>query len=611
MMGSTCNRRLSVWTAVAAALLFSVSPARATLRYGDIQISGNVQTQNLVRIAEIDRPHPIQQRNTFRLQYEHQLAQGGQFLKSVRLPGIQSINFFLYYRFVYDSIYDIAPGGKLQASDGSTGGKLSQIPDGARRDIAFENVIREVFLDLKLSVLPVSFRLGRQQLNWGEADSFRALDSVNPIDLTWHLQQEAGLLGKAGFDELRVPVWMVKALIDLGTVGPFSNAFIEAYDIPFDFQQSKLAFLPKPFSVSVRNPFRPGLVLDAGTQAGLPPGLLLVQPCFDRSGSPLSNSAAQADFSNTAQTGFCDSKRFPKSRLGQGLFDRHDPTDMNSFGARFGAATDLGVQFTLAYIYRRHYFDIPTAGSAKIRQGRVAGAPLDFLNIGLDTAHTSLDPITRTNTPVLGYIRVPIEFYMPYVHVFGASANYADDYTGAVFRAEMTYTKGFPISDFDDANGIVKKDVMLSMIGFDRPTWIHFLNPRATWLISFQLFTNWIPNHQDSLVGVPNSNLIPRQFRDEPSVDRVKGVEMLSTLIFTTFYKGGSVVPAFLIIPQWSYLPTFSFQAGVEWYLTNNLIFTPALRIYTTPKGRAVDEPYGIGRLGKYDEVQAKLTYQF
>src|SRR3989442_1564125 len=84
--------------------------------------------------------------------------------------------------------------------------------------------------DIKLSVLPVSFRIGRQQMNWGEADSFRALDSVNPIDLSWHLQQEAGLIGKVGFDELRVPLWAVKMLVDIGQVGPLSNMFLEAYD---------------------------------------------------------------------------------------------------------------------------------------------------------------------------------------------------------------------------------------------------------------------------------------------------------------------------------------------------------------------------------------------
>lgn len=601
---------------VAAVTLLLATAAQATLRYGDIQVSGNLQTQNLFRVPEIDQFTPVQQRNTFRLQYEHQLVEGGLLFKNYQIPFINSANLFAYYRFVYDSIYDIVPGPDLEASDGSTGGKFSDIPNRDRPEIAFENVLREVFLDVKLAKLPVSLRIGRQQLNWGEADSFRALDSVNPVDFSWHFQQEAGLIGKVGFDELRVPMWMVKALVNLGSIGPLSNVFLEAYDNPFDFQQSKLRFLPSsPWSLSVRNPFRPGLVLDGSSGAGLPPGSLLLEPCWDTSGSAGSNSAVSADFSNSSQTGFCDSTTLPLSRLRQGLFDRHDPADVNQFGARLGASTSFGAQFSVNYMYRRHYIEIPTAGSSKVRQGAVNASPTDFISLDLTDrgtpSHTAFDPITKQSTTVSGYIRLPIEFYMPYVHVFGMSGNYFDELTGTVFRMEATYTKGFPISDILAPNAVEKHDVLLSMVGFDRPTWITFLNPRATWLFTAQLFMNWIPNHKNSMVQLPNSSLIPGLFRDEPSVDEVKELEMLSTFIATTFYRGGSVVPVLAIIPQWSYMPTFAFIAAMDFYATNNLIFTPAVRVYTTPKGDVVDEPYGIGRLGRWDEVQAKITYQF
>jgi hypothetical protein len=589
-------------------------PAGATLRYGPIQISGNLQTQNLFRVPDLDQWSIVQQRNTFRLQYEHQLVEGGLLFKETPIPFVTEANLFAYYRFVYDSVFDMAPGGHLQASDGSPAGRLEDLPNGVRRNVAMENVLREFFVDAKIAGLPLSLRIGRQQMNWGEADSFRALDSVNPIDLTWHFQQEAGLLGKAGFDELRVPMWAVKALYRIGTIGPFSNTFVEAYDNPFDFQQSKIRFLPQsPWSVSVRNPFRPGLVIDAGALQGGPPGLVLLEPCFDRTGRPVSNSAGQVDFSRASETGFCDAHG-PRTSLRQGLFDRHDPADVNQFGVRLGSSIG-GFQFTANYIRRRHYFEIPTAGSARVRQGALLANPADFVSLDLidrgQPSHTAHDPITGQDTTVLGFIRIPIEFYMPQVHVFGFSANYFEELTGSVLRAEATYTLGFPISDLADPNGIVKKDVLLAMIGFDRPTWITWLNRRATWLISAQLFVNWIPGHDDTLVQLPNSNLIPGQFRDEPTIDRVKEVEMLSTLIATTFYRGGSVVPIVAIIPQWSYMPTFAFLGAVDWYITNNWILTPAIRIYTTPDGGVVDEPYGIGRLGKWDEVQLKLTYQF
>lgn len=605
---------------VAAALLSFVSTAHATYRYGDIQISGNVEEQTLIRTPELDQYHLVQQRNTFRVQYEHQLVQGGKFLKNYGIPGIASASLFAYYRFVFDSVYYAQPGGRLQAGDGSSGGTFRDLNDD-KSDLAFENVLREVFLDLRLSVLPVSLRLGRQQMNWGEADSFRALDSVNPIDLSWHLQQEAGLIGKVGFDELRVPMWALKVLVDIGAVGPLSNVFLEAYDNPFDFQQSKLRFLPAPWSVSVRNPFRSGLTIDLVNQLGVPPvisnllpgPLKTVQACFDTTGNtqpnnPILGGANNVDFSKTATTGFCDSKNLQQTSLRRGAFDRHDPFDVNQFGVRLSGSTSFGASFSIDYLHRRHYFDIPDAGTAKIHQGALLAAPQNFIAL---SPHSTTDPITKTTTPVAGFLRIPLEFYMPYVNVIGASANLADDYTGTVFRAEATYTLGFPISDSANPNGVVKRDVMLGMVGFDRPTWVHFLNPRATWLISGQFFINYVPNHQKTLVGVPNSNLIPGQFRDTNTLDHIKQFEMLSTLIFTTFYRGGSVVPVIAIIPQWSYMPTFAFIFGAQIYLTNNFIFTPALRIYTTPHGGPVDEPYGIGRLGKWDEIQAKLTYQF
>jgi len=224
-------RHLSVSAALVGAVAFTC-PAHATYRWGDIQVSGNLEQQTLIRTPEIDEFNPVQQRNTLRLQYEQQLVQGGKLLHWASLPGVSSVNLFAYYRGVFDSIYYIQPGGRLEASDGSTGGTLRDL-DHDKSDLAFEDVLREVFVDLKLSALPVSFRIGRQQMNWGEADQFRALDSVNPIDLSWHLQQEAGLIGKVGFDELRVPMWAVKILVDLGQIGPLSNMFLEAYDNPF------------------------------------------------------------------------------------------------------------------------------------------------------------------------------------------------------------------------------------------------------------------------------------------------------------------------------------------------------------------------------------------
>ena len=102
-----------------------------------------------------------------------------------------------------------------------------------------ENVLREVFLDLELSALPVSFRIGRQQIVWGNTVNFRALDNTNSLDLSWHMQQEAGILGRVGFSELRIPTFAVKMLVKLPSVGPFADSYLEAYDIPFEFEPTE------------------------------------------------------------------------------------------------------------------------------------------------------------------------------------------------------------------------------------------------------------------------------------------------------------------------------------------------------------------------------------
>ncbi len=628
--GGSWGRSGRVVGATAVALALMSSAANATIRYGDIQISGNVSAQNLFRIQNgpdtFSAFNPVQQRNTLRLQYEHELINAGKFTGSdFEMPLFSRAAFFAYYRFVYDSIYDIAPGPFLESQDGASGGKISDIRARDRWDVASENTLREVFIDLDLKDLPVSFRIGRQQIVWGEALSFRALDSTNALDLTWHAQQEAGLFGKVGFDELRIPSWAFKMLINIGTVGPFSNTFVEAYDIPFDFTPAEIRFLPAPWSISLPSLIRPGLVVDLGNVAlGTPTGLT-VQPCFDMTGNSEPNSEANVDFSTAAETGICNSGGRQVSRFRQGIYDRRDPEDVNHFGMRVSSAV-AGVNFTLQYIHRRNSgADIPGSGAAKAQVGAVNGNPVGFVQPTL--GHETTDPITReTKTATVGYLRVPVEVYYPYVEVFGASANYFEEFTGAVLTAEAAFTHGLPISTLDPhGNGLNKKDVILGAINFDRPTWIRFLNPRSTWLIIGQLNFNYILNHQkikrieDSATGqpqftgdvsLPNSSLIPGQFGGLDRIDELKELELLSILAFTTFYKGGTVAPLIAIISDWANCPSMGFAVGMDYLPTNDIIITPTLRIFTN-FGRNVDEPWGIGRFSQWDELSLKFTYQF
>ena len=385
--------------------------------------------------------------------------------------------------------------------------------------------------------------------------------------------------------------------------------------------------MPAPWSVPVRNPFRQGLVLDAGAASGLPAGVLLVQPCFDTTGNSAPNATANADFSQAAETGFCDSRGLQRSRLRQGLYDRRDPEDVNQFGGRMGAVGPLGINFTLNYMYRRNLgADIPGATVAKAQVGAVNNDPVGFIQfdgVPVLSTHTSTDPITNETTATTGYLRIPIEFYYPYVHVMGASANYFEEFTGAVLTAEAAFTHGMPIGTLDPhGNGLNKKDVILGAVNFDRPTWIRWLNERATWLIIGQLNFNYILDHDDievdpvtgeflnGDVGVPNSALIPEQFGSESRIDELKELEMLSLFAFSSFYRGGSFVPTVVWVSDWANAPTMAWFVGFDYLPTNNFIITPQVRIFWT-NGHTVDEPWGPGRSTNNDEVQLKFTYQF
>jgi len=49
---------------------------------------------------------------------------------------------------------------------------------------------------------------------------------VNPLDVSWHMVQEASAAG-VGWDELRRPLVEMKGLYDLGNLGPISQSFVE------------------------------------------------------------------------------------------------------------------------------------------------------------------------------------------------------------------------------------------------------------------------------------------------------------------------------------------------------------------------------------------------
>src|SRR6059058_5166577 len=489
--------RLVCLAALAVALAaFIPRPAAATQKFGPIQLSVNLQTQNLVRHPDDAHYEFIQNRNTARIQFDYDWLQSGLFYGKYNIPFIESSHLFVVYRGVYDSIYDTTPGF-FEKSDihgraypglktgqfldifdratkvgvpnaaGSftrltrTQLSISGLTHGERDALKFDNQLREAYADIKFRTIPLTIRAGRQQIVWGETDNFRMLDRANPLDLTWHFQQEIPAPA-FGWDQIRRPLWMIKFLYSLGDVWKLSQNFLEWYWNPGDWYPAKQAFLPRPWGLPFLNP--------------------LTNPVDGAFiGGVCSSSPFKFTKGPNAGLHFCNQLMSGTKLFEHGDYSRN-PLDNSQVGVRYHAIAPFGLEFALVYFYQRFGGDdgtnyAPIKGLPNTTENRALGQKL--LSKGI----------------------FPAKFFAPYVHSVGASANYSDEtLTQTVFRAETLFDSGIPFFDLAKETtidnpalpGITKKNMWKGMIAFDRPTWIKSLNKKSTVFLTGQYFFHYL-----------------------------------------------------------------------------------------------------------------------
>ncbi|UCD85238.1 MAG: hypothetical protein JSU92_03330 [Deltaproteobacteria bacterium] len=96
-----------------------------------------------------------------------------------------------------------------------------------------ENEMRELYLDID-ATRRLNFRIGRQQVTWGDTGQYRLLDVVNPIDGTWHLSTFES------FEDTRIPLWIVKGLYDI----PALDGNLEVVWVPAIDEEEDLVTVP-------------------------------------------------------------------------------------------------------------------------------------------------------------------------------------------------------------------------------------------------------------------------------------------------------------------------------------------------------------------------------
>jgi len=622
-----------------AFLFVLVHSASATIEFDErLQLSGQVESINLMRTPGLHEAEFIQQRNSLYLRIDWDWLRDGKFIDKYDLPFIQNSHFYFLYRGVYDSFYDIAPGGtqtgQSRQDDLIGGPVIGNIPGGCRRDIGnptgdcslpgarlkdglysrmdsgtrsalkYENRLREIYADITLRDIPLTLRIGRQQVIWGETDMFRLMDVWNPLDVSWRFPIADT------HDHFRTPLWMIKGVYDLGMIGNFSNNFVEVVWNPFDFQPGqKVGWLPRPWSLPFADPLREGQVQNAS----IGPVNLLVSPHFDMQGT----SFHRGDF-------------------------HRNPQDASEAGIRLHTITPQGIETTLTYVYGRGKWMANTPAF----NVKISGVQNDLTSSVGTWAGTNV-----VKSTVIGQV------VHPYVHVVGWSLNYFEpDYTQAVWRMETAYTQGQPYATSEPDKlldvgfgqkapvGFIKRDVIAGMVAFDRPTWIRFLNPRATWVVSSQLFWVYIPGDNvkqlrgfassnddpyftpaasDPLIGHlastggfgqwqtgPFAGLNERvQASNLPPGDHYQHWEFMHTLALTTFYRGGTISPQFVTL--FDPVNLWMMEAfELKYFYTNNLYFTFQQRA-VIPFHPPTQDPWFVGRFGRRPEVGLIVTYQF
>src|SRR5437899_7508914 len=347
--------------AVLGAILLALAPraARATQKFGPVQLSGNLQTANIVRTPDQNTYEYLMNRNTAHIQLDYDWLQSGKFYNKYDIPFLESSHLSIVWRGVYDSIYDTTPGfiqkedihgraypgpngslvdvfdyAKLKGGAGFARSALtvSGLSSRDRDALRFDNQLRVAYADIKLRNIPLSVRAGRQQIVWGETDNFRMLDRANSLDLTWHFQQEIPPPAY-GWDEIRRPFWMLKFLYDVGDVWKLSQNFLEWYWNPGDWYPAKQTFLPRPWGLPFLNP--------------------LTNPVDGAFiGGVCSSSPFKFTKGPNAGLHFCNQLMSGTKLFEHGDYSRN-PLDNSQVGVRYHAIAPFGLEFALVYFYQR------------------------------------------------------------------------------------------------------------------------------------------------------------------------------------------------------------------------------------------------------------------
>ncbi len=424
---------------------------------------------------------------------------------------------YLAYRGAYDAIFDCRESEYENVREKS--------PDDfelGKDDLETENDLREAFVDFKAETDTQSavLRIGRQIVQWGEADGFNVVNIVNP-------QDNSVLMFFETPEDLATPLWMARLNYSRGNIGPFRDFGLELLLVP-DIRPHQFSALDgdmdAPYAFGFKYlkalPFEHFFGLSVDNFEELLPGLA----------SPLGNDAA--------------------------IF-KEDVPDSGFNNAEYGAKLQISLgQVAHAFHYYHGIQDDPAMDfSQLLSRGTLTfrHPEQDMYGYSFNTFVRSINAIFRGEGCLVDKVALldltgvtGIDEGWLSSHGFGSTQDFIESLIGGATN--------LPISSLEGSKGYVKRKVYYGLLGLDVDRFIRPLNKKCMIHTSWQFYMRHI--HDWSW----NSRYRPFQEQDN---------YRLTTYWWTDYWNGRIHPEMFLMYdPEgvWMTMASVKYTKDYRWY---------------------------------------------
>ena len=216
----------------------------------------------------------------------------------------------------------------------------------------------------------------------------------------------------------------------------------------------------------------------------------------------------------------------------------------------------------------------PSTPSDGLWSPAFGACPLDF------------NPTDPTDVPRQERVRpyVPaFDIYFPRVTMVGASADFYIDPVKSAFRVEVAHTSGEEFADTSVSDLNSESDVIRWVVGWDRPTYIRWLNPNRTFLLSGQIFGQHILDHESISHPLTGQQIGFQDWKNG----------FIGTFLFQGFYRNDRVLPR--IIAAYDFRAKAAVLGpGIDYLINDNLRLIVGANIKLGSGPRVADD----GRTG-------------